>query len=60
MIEFIKGDPCPAVKFLTVEAETTFVIAQVATVEQEEQLVPLPLVRCPVDGDELPGKPIET
>jgi len=59
VFEPVEGYPLPAVQLVSVEANVVFVIAEVAAVEEEQQLVALALVRCPVHRVESVGEPVE-
>jgi len=50
--ELLRFDPLPVVELVGVQAYALLVVAKVAAIEEEEQLVALPFVRCPVDRDQ--------
>jgi hypothetical protein len=54
VVELIETYPFPSMQFVGGELDSLFVVTQAAAVEDEQQFVAIPVVRCPVD-DEKPG-----
>ena len=52
VVESIEPDPLPTIQLVGSEVDAMFFVGQVATIEEEQELVPIPVVGCPVDGDE--------
>jgi hypothetical protein len=51
-IELVERSPLPAVQLIGGEADALFIVGEIAAVEQEQQLVAVVVVGCPIDGNE--------